>query len=1071
MGCATSARNTELGGLRRRHDVCVTSLKTVESTEDFAGLFTVWIMRVCKDLNLAAMPGRPNLGGVEPKPGSKEEEPLRLALLNCRVAVCIMNLTPGITAMPPGYTAEMSWAEEKNIPVVPFYDADHVGWKELCTWRSSFPNVFRSNIGPVKYRRKAHDESKKQLEAALKDALDEAKDSAEVEGTAALLSRMEKASATVDAEGPSELSKAEKKLREAKAAGLAMTPQDDGDGLADEALGFDRKAFERAGLVETRLERTNSLRDINVDSALALLAKRAAGSAANGEAITGPTDVLAARDGGCRLQFVNSQMPPDLKALGSEPKHRVLQPVKGILKRKGDKPQIEKHGALLSSMSVKQLRLSGDSSADRRFRFSVQTLQQHLDGILPNDVHELMTVLGCLRDGVDENALVVRALRLLSGFAEQHLSLHERAIDQGAVQAVIAAMRRHSEVDVLTTGAAVLASFLSSGCRGADGLSSSNVEIEVRSAGGDVVTAVSRSGGIEVITFSMRRFYACELLQQRCCRCLGLLARGSEANRVSGYRRGKHAESSVMLRSQARRLVSRHGGIDLLLEAMRRFPTNAALQASACLAIGQLGSSELRAKRRAKEGGVVVLVLKVLSQHPQQAVAQRWACAALRHLASNSQELKSSIAKRGGVEALCDSGRRFLASERKVTAESLGALCHLASKHAANKRRIFEAGALELALEAMQAPGAGSEAAAPCHADAELAMASCGLLHNLGCDDAIKRHIVKLGGREEAQKLESHSAVAVQTLARMLGRTLAPAADISNDPFGSIFSTRTPGLTAARRATSRRGRKNAQAALRAVRPEDGETIAANQKAEAEERARRQQRRKEKGGYFKGGDPDDDGTVSVTSVRSGGSSGSASSSSGSNRGGARRFPGQSKEITSARRFSAHWDGQEPTEESLPSQTRLDGNQSPKSAKESRAASRSGQVSSRGSRSSETDDDVCSVASSNGSSAGSASSDAMSLLSLDAGVSNAELSATLEAMGGIRVRRGDAQESKRNEKVRSVADRLHQTVSRLEEAAKRSLDGAGNAAKVFSNVTAGYSPAVKQKSNKKSIPDSV
>ena len=61
------------------------------------------------------------------------------------------------------------------------------------------------------------------------------------------------------------------------------------------------------------------------------------------------------------------------------------------------------------------------------------------------------------------------------------------------------------------------------------------------------------------------------------------------------YTKGKHQESSVLLRSQARRLVVKQGGLELLLNAMQRFQRNLLLQRSAAMAVGQL-SSELKTK-------------------------------------------------------------------------------------------------------------------------------------------------------------------------------------------------------------------------------------------------------------------------------------------------------------------------------------------------------------------------------------------------------------------------------------------------------------------------------------------
>ncbi|CAE8648131.1 unnamed protein product, partial [Polarella glacialis] len=206
----------------------------------------------------------------------------------------------------------------------------------------------------------------------------------------------------------------------------------------------------------------------------------------------------------------------------------------------------------------------------------VQQLQQHLDGLQVDDVQELITVLRCLQDGVEEGSLVIKSLRLLRAFLERHLSLHDRASQQGLVPALVAAMRAHPHLDVMVSGVAVLSALLEgAGRRGLLGSDVASINVALGPGGGedlpvlsaatgeDLVTLVAKSGGIDVLTDGLHRYPACEQLQERGCCCLGLLAKGGQQpNRVSaGYQRGKHAESAVMLRSQARRLISRHGGL------------------------------------------------------------------------------------------------------------------------------------------------------------------------------------------------------------------------------------------------------------------------------------------------------------------------------------------------------------------------------------------------------------------------------------------------------------------------------------------------------------------------------
>ncbi|CAK9024761.1 Hypothetical protein (Fragment) [Durusdinium trenchii] len=562
------------------------------------------------------------------------------------------------------------------------------------------------------------------------------------------------------------------------------------------------------------------MRDINLDSALAILARGAAQT----------RDPLAAREGGCQLQLISEDVNQELLQ-GGDPKHRILAPVKGILRKaKG----VAAGGAGgLPSGTVKQLRLSPEALEQRRFRFSVQLLQNHLDQLQTDDVHELITVLKCLQGG--EQPLVLRSLRLLKAFLEAHVVLHDRALQQGLIESVVDVMRQQAEVDVLTLGVACLSAVLRGaaqrGMLGPEALNFCGRSEVPPLAQEDLVTSISKSGGVPAILDGMRRFPACEGLVEKGCLCVVLLTSGTEDNKVSAdYAQGQHQESSVLLRSQSRRLVARLGGVELLMKAMQRFTRNEPLQRSCCAALGQLANE---VKEVDVEQKVVQLLMQALRAPPRAAggteasSCARYGAQALRHFATHG-ETKSFIARLGGIEELHDLALRGLQAPstnqqlRAAATEALGALCHLASKHPENKLRIFEAGCLELAFQALgsstTAPAETAEGVEASEAtevpEPELAMAACGLLHNMSVDAAIRSHVVKLGGRAAAERLAaSHPEGAVRNLAMLPlgdagetggGRGVLEAA---GDPFGALFAQRTPGLAAPRRVASKRERK------------------------------------------------------------------------------------------------------------------------------------------------------------------------------------------------------------------------------------------------------------------------
>eukprot|EP00434_Breviolum_minutum_P018562 symbB.v1.2.016372.t1/scaffold1243.1/size129491/14 len=533
-----------------KHDVCVTCTSPVLAPDDFAGFFGDWIMKACAEMKLSCICSRPQLGPELPKVGSRLQQQLRQAVISSKVAVCIMNMTKGCEMPPPGY-------KQRNIPVVPFYDADRYDWKEAAAWKVELPAAYRWGLGPVRYRRSAHEEAKEQLRGALRSALQDL----EFRGSAEATERSERGRLAAAAQtlaagaaegGVAELSRAEMRLRDSTSQDTARrraeSAADEAD-LQENALGLDRSDFERAGLVQQKLERTNSMRDINLDSALAILS-RGAGQ---------QRDPLAAREGGCQLQLISGNEEVSAELLqGNEPKHRLLAPVKGIMRKA--KTVVSK---TVAPSAVKQLRLSPEALEERRFRFSVQLLQNHLDGLRSDDVHELITVLKCLQSGDPE--LVMRSLRLLKAFLEAHTILHDRALQQGMVQSVVTVMRQTPEVDVLTLGVSSLSSVLHGagqrGLLGPEALAFCGAgQLQAAPAQEDLVTSISRSGGVLAILDGMQRFPACEGLQERGCLCLALLTAGTEDNKVSAdYSKGKHQESSVLLRSQSRRLVVRQG--------------------------------------------------------------------------------------------------------------------------------------------------------------------------------------------------------------------------------------------------------------------------------------------------------------------------------------------------------------------------------------------------------------------------------------------------------------------------------------------------------------------------------
>eukprot|EP00931_Biecheleriopsis_adriatica_P076153 TRINITY_DN49895_c0_g1_i1.p1 TRINITY_DN49895_c0_g1~~TRINITY_DN49895_c0_g1_i1.p1 ORF type:complete len:374 (-),score=65.73 TRINITY_DN49895_c0_g1_i1:129-1250(-) len=272
-------------------------------------------------------------------------------------------------------------------------------------------------------------------------------------------------------------------------------------------------------------------------------------------------------------------------------------------------------------------------------------------------------------------------------------------------------------------------------------------------------------------------------------------------------------------------------------------------------------------------------------------------------------------------------------------------------------------------------------------------MACCGLLHNLSCDDAIKRHVVKLGGREASERLASHSDSAVRNLARVLLRTLKPPAETS-DPFGALFATRTPGLSAPRRVASRRDKKHAQAALRGVGHTPGDAPAKEVQDYDDSTPRRRRRRRKS----RSRTSDDDEVMSQASASSAGSC----ASNGSGGSGQQRRPGERKQ-PGPRRFSKSWDDANghQSQAAVDAASSMDVPLLPNIESDPFA----GRF--------EVDDDAVSVAS-----AGTSASEARTELSLEMGegLEDVDIASTIEKTPGVRIRREVPEQSQRNPRMK-------------------------------------------------------
>ena len=173
-----------------------------------------------------------------------------------------------------------------------------------------------------------------------------------------------------------------------------------------------------------------------------------------------------------------------------------------------------------------------------------------------------MTVVRCLKDGADDNGLATRAIRLLGAFLQKHASLQARAVQQGAIPAITQAIRQHPAIDMNCSGYSALIAILE-GSSGLEQVGDDVKDQDIPPGMAGYVALMARSGAPEVVTTGMRIFPACELLQEKGCKLLGILCKDGDDNRVSsGYRYPKYDDnvcSKLVLSQEQKEVVVRRG--------------------------------------------------------------------------------------------------------------------------------------------------------------------------------------------------------------------------------------------------------------------------------------------------------------------------------------------------------------------------------------------------------------------------------------------------------------------------------------------------------------------------------
>jgi predicted hotdog family 3-hydroxylacyl-ACP dehydratase len=108
--------------------------------------------------------------------------------------------------------------------------------------------------------------------------------------------------------------------------------------------------------------------------------------------------------------------------------------------------------------------------------------------------------------------------------------------------------------------------------------------------------------------------------------------------------------------------IGAQGGMWLLLEAMRRRAGSADLQLSCCRTLASLARGIAENKGKIGAQGGIELLLKAMRMHAGRADVQKWCCEALASLAADNAENQGKIGAQGGIELLLKAMRMHAGS-------------------------------------------------------------------------------------------------------------------------------------------------------------------------------------------------------------------------------------------------------------------------------------------------------------------------------------------------------------------------------------------------------------------------
>lgn len=783
---AESVTKAQLSRIPKQYDVFVSHHQGAEDgfapsriSEFYAG----WAAEVCSNLSMAVFIDKTNLGRL------MDETKLMTQVAGSRCLVAVVNGSS--LTDPHGMQQELWWAHLAGVPIVPFYDGDRHAPEAFASWQRDFPHAFKRR--PVVYQRQKHFQAKDALVSAVHDALLEAYAGELPELLAEVLEkhaekqkRREKrvkkraqqakrlSGSSEQPVGSEDASKKDDNDKEQSAWGKRNSDKRKrfaGEAPLDEAGDGAKK--KSSGKRASFSEDVSQPEDEGSDVPTAPADKRfrfrdeeapAAPPDEGGVArlLRGIRDPLGRREQEQRTAMLEGRgMEEEGKF---EPRGRDAKPVRGILKGRSVEPPAPK-------------RVMTRATIDASMQAGIDRLLDYLKSVGADDAAQLPTVLRVMKLTMPSEEVVTRSLQVVFEFVQDSDRGRRNVAKNSGIENIVEAMGMHgASMDVQTYGCGCLYAL---SCFRPD-----NPQKDNNSA------VIAHSGGIGRLTEAMATFSTCREIQQWGVGALRHLAVeiGTNRREVSDV-----GEIKLTMRGINKRMIAKLGGIELVVQAMLKFPDEAELQENGCAALCNLASNRQETKVRAARAGSIRAAVNAMRMLPGELELQSLACALLRSLALGVPENKVAIVAQGGVRQLCAAIAQNR-SDSEICVQATAALCNLTSHVAENKRAICDAGGLELAIGAMR----------NLPSDAELQQQGLVLLHNLAIDPVLRNIVITAGGAEIAAAAAQHENESVRPLGQMLLRQLgaAPAdagdggdedggADVSGaNDLGALFAPR-----------------------------------------------------------------------------------------------------------------------------------------------------------------------------------------------------------------------------------------------------------------------------------------